>query len=66
MLQLPALRELEIYTRIDSRSGLPFTHASAMQRNKVVFDCRIGFPGDTRVSGTLGRALPPLRLAIGS
>jgi len=38
MLQLPALRELEIYTRIDSRSGLPFAHASAMQRNKVVFD----------------------------
>jgi hypothetical protein len=38
MLQLPALRELEIYTRVDSRSGLPFAHASAMQRNKVVFD----------------------------
>lgn len=38
MLQLPALRELEIYTRIDSRSGLPFAHAAAMQRNKVVFD----------------------------
>ncbi|WP_233856622.1 EthD family reductase [Paraburkholderia sp. HD33-4] len=38
MLQLPALRELEIYTRIDSRSGLPFAHSSAMQRNKVVFD----------------------------
>ena len=38
MLQLPALRELELYTRIDSRSGLPFAHASAMQRNKVVFD----------------------------
>jgi uncharacterized protein (TIGR02118 family) len=38
MLQLPALRELEIYTRIDSRSGLPFARAAAMQRNKVVFD----------------------------
>jgi len=38
MLQLPALRELEIYTRMDSRSGLPFAHANAMQRNKVVFD----------------------------
>jgi uncharacterized protein (TIGR02118 family) len=38
MLQLPALRELEIYTRMDSCSGLPFAHANAMQRNKVVFD----------------------------
>jgi uncharacterized protein (TIGR02118 family) len=38
MLQLPALRELEIYTRMDCASGLPFAHANAMQRNKVVFD----------------------------
>ncbi|MBC8741238.1 EthD family reductase [Paraburkholderia sp. UCT31] len=38
MLQLPALREMEIYTRVDSRSGLPFARTSAMQRNKVVFD----------------------------
>lgn len=38
MLQLPALRELEIYTRMDNCSGLPFAHANAMQRNKVVFD----------------------------
>lgn len=38
MLQLPALRELEIYTRLDSTSGLPFAQANAMQRNKVVFD----------------------------
>ncbi|SMG21276.1 ethyl tert-butyl ether degradation protein EthD [Paraburkholderia susongensis] len=38
MLQLPALRELEIYTRMDSCSGLPFAHVDAMQRNKVVFD----------------------------
>ncbi|MFT4069428.1 ethyl tert-butyl ether degradation protein EthD [Paraburkholderia sp.] len=38
MLQLPALRELEIYTRMDCCSGLPFAHANAMQRNKVVFD----------------------------
>ncbi|MCC8393773.1 EthD family reductase [Paraburkholderia sp. MMS20-SJTR3] len=38
MLQLPALREMEIYTRIDSRSDLPFAPANAMQRNKVVFD----------------------------
>ncbi|WP_175942602.1 EthD family reductase [Caballeronia sp. BCC1704] len=38
MLQLPALRELEVYTRIDCTSGLPFEQANAMQRNKVVFD----------------------------
>jgi uncharacterized protein (TIGR02118 family) len=38
MLQLPALRELEIYTRIDCTSGLPFARVNAMQRNKVVFD----------------------------
>jgi uncharacterized protein (TIGR02118 family) len=38
MLQLPALRELEIYTRLDAASGLPFPHEHAMQRNKVVFD----------------------------
>jgi len=38
MLQLPALRELEIYTRMDYCSGLPFARATAMQRNKVVFD----------------------------
>lgn len=38
MLQLPALRELEIYTRVDSCSSMPFAHANAMQRNKVVFD----------------------------
>lgn len=38
MLQLPALRELEIYTHIDCASGLPFERRRAMQRNKVVFD----------------------------
>jgi len=38
MLRLPALRELEIYTRMDCDSGLPFARADAMQRNKVVFD----------------------------
>jgi hypothetical protein len=38
MLQLPGLRELEIYTRLDSGSGLPFAETNAMQRNKVVFD----------------------------
>jgi uncharacterized protein (TIGR02118 family) len=38
MLQLPGLRELEVYTRIDCTSGLPFARVNAMQRNKVVFD----------------------------
>jgi len=38
MLQLPGLRELEVYTRIDCTSGLPFARSNAMQRNKVVFD----------------------------
>ena len=38
MTQLPGLRELEIYTRIDYRSGLDIPRATAMQRNKVVFD----------------------------
>lgn len=38
MLQLPALRELEVYTRMDCTSGLPFPKSDAMQRNKVVFD----------------------------
>ncbi|WP_342713846.1 ethyl tert-butyl ether degradation protein EthD [Paraburkholderia lycopersici] len=38
MLQLPALRELEIYTHVESRSALPFARAALMQRNKVVFD----------------------------
>jgi uncharacterized protein (TIGR02118 family) len=38
MTKLPGIRELEIYTRIDYRSGLGHAPASAMQRNKVVFD----------------------------
>ena len=38
MTQLPGIRELEIYTRIDYRSALKHTRATAMQRNKVVFD----------------------------
>jgi uncharacterized protein (TIGR02118 family) len=38
MLQLPALRELEIYTHVDSVSALPFPCVRFMQRNKVVFD----------------------------
>ena len=38
MTQLPGIRELEIYTRIDYRSALKHMRATAMQRNKVVFD----------------------------
>lgn len=38
MLQLPGLRELEICTRLDVRSGLPYAFDRFMQRNKVVFD----------------------------
>ncbi|MBP0593321.1 EthD family reductase [Paraburkholderia sp. LEh10] len=38
MTQLPGIRELEIYTRIDNRSQLRHARATAMQRNKVVFD----------------------------
>ncbi|MFM0224085.1 EthD family reductase [Paraburkholderia dipogonis] len=38
MAQLPGIRELEIYTRLDYRSGLGIERATAMQRNKVVFD----------------------------
>jgi hypothetical protein len=38
MAELPDIRELEIYTRVDYRSGLALPRATAMQRNKVVFD----------------------------
>ncbi|MGU7771729.1 ethyl tert-butyl ether degradation protein EthD [Burkholderia sp. MR1-5-21] len=38
MLQLPGIREIEIYTRVDYRSALAVQRADAMQRNKVVFD----------------------------
>ena len=38
MAQLPGIRELEIYTRLDYCSGLDVARATAMQRNKVVFD----------------------------
>jgi uncharacterized protein (TIGR02118 family) len=38
MSTLPALRELEVYTRIECTSGLPCARADVMQRNKVVFD----------------------------
>jgi len=38
MQRLPGIRELEIYTRIDWASALPWPKAEHMQRNKVVFD----------------------------
>ncbi|MCA8095872.1 ethyl tert-butyl ether degradation protein EthD [Burkholderia contaminans] len=38
MAQLPGIRAIEIYTRIDYRTALPVPRADAMQRNKVVFD----------------------------
>ncbi|HKT62448.1 MAG TPA: ethyl tert-butyl ether degradation protein EthD [Burkholderia sp.] len=38
MAQLPGIRAIEIYTRVDYRSALPVPRAGAMQRNKVVFD----------------------------
>jgi uncharacterized protein (TIGR02118 family) len=38
MRTLPGLRELELYTRIDWVSALPWPKAEHMQRNKVVFD----------------------------
>ncbi len=38
MAMFPGIRELEVYTRLDWVSLLPFTRLSFMQRNKVVFD----------------------------
>lgn len=38
MAQLPGIRELEIYTRVDYRADIAWPRATAMQRNKVVFD----------------------------
>jgi uncharacterized protein (TIGR02118 family) len=38
MRRLPGIRELELYTRVDWTSALPWPKAEHMQRNKVVFD----------------------------
>jgi len=38
MAMLPGIRELEVYTRIDWVSTLPWTRVHFMQRNKVAFD----------------------------
>ena len=38
MAMFPEIRELEVYTRIDWVSALPWTRVHFMQRNKVAFD----------------------------
>jgi len=38
MARFPAIRAIEIYTRLDVAAALPFPRADCMQRNKVVFD----------------------------
>ena len=38
MARFPAIREIEVCTRIDVAAALPFAAAACMQRNKVVFD----------------------------
>jgi hypothetical protein len=38
MARFPGLRELEVYTRLDWVSGLPWPRVNFMQRNKVAFD----------------------------
>lgn len=38
MQRFPGLRELEVYTRLDAVSALPWTRLNFMQRNKVAFD----------------------------
>jgi hypothetical protein len=38
MARFPGIREIEIYTRIDWCSFLPWPRVDHMQRNKVVFD----------------------------
>jgi hypothetical protein len=38
MANLPSIRELEVYTRLDWVTWLPWPRVNFMQRNKVVFD----------------------------
>jgi hypothetical protein len=38
MARFPGIRDLEIYTRLDWVSALPYPRVNFMQRNKVVFD----------------------------
>lgn len=66
MAQLPAIRELEIYTRLDYRTGLTIPRSTAMQRNKVVFDDltaledALGSPARARMKQDFD-AFPPYR-----
>ncbi len=38
MARLPGIRALEVYTPLECVCHLPWTRATCMQRNKVVFD----------------------------
>jgi hypothetical protein len=38
MARFPGIRELEVYTRLDAASALPWRRLNCMQRNKVSFD----------------------------
>jgi uncharacterized protein (TIGR02118 family) len=38
MARFPGIRELEVYTRLDAVSALPWRRSNCMQRNKVAFD----------------------------
>jgi len=38
MARFPGIRELEVYTRLDWVSAMPWTRVDFMQRNKVAFD----------------------------
>ncbi len=38
MARFPGIRELEVYTRLDWVSSVPWTRLNFMQRNKVAFD----------------------------
>lgn len=42
MAMFPGIRELEVYTRLDWVSALPWPRVNFMQRNKVVFDSEDG------------------------
>lgn len=38
MARFPSVREIEIYSRVDSCGGLPWPRETAMQRNRLMFD----------------------------
>jgi uncharacterized protein (TIGR02118 family) len=38
MVRLPGIRAVELFTRLDYVSAMPFPRVDYMQRNKVVFD----------------------------